>query len=143
MSGIVFAGTPEFARESLHALIESGADLQLILTQPDRPAGRGKKLTASPVKRLAIERCLSLLEPENLRDEEVQRALRDLQPDIIFVAAYGILFPQEVLDLPARGCVNVHASVLPRWRGAAPIQAAPDSVWVSNVSFASCSTILS
>ena len=124
MPGIVFAGTPEFARESLRALIEAGNVPALVLTQPDRPAGRGKKLAPSPVKQLALEHELPLLQPQNLRDAAIKDDLRRFQPDIIIVAAYGILFPQDVLDIPVCGCLNVHASILPRWRGAAPIQSA-------------------
>ena len=124
MPGIVFAGTPEFARESLAALIDSGNVPDLVLTQPDRPAGRGKKLSPGPVKTLALERDLPLWQPASLRDEAAIDRLRELQPDVIIVAAYGLLFPQDVLDIPRSGCINVHASLLPRWRGAAPIQSA-------------------
>ncbi len=121
---IVFAGTPDFALASLEAL--NNADLQpvAVLTQPDRPAGRGKKLTASPVKRFATEQGIEVLQPATLKDDDVVRKLRDLAPDVMIVAAYGLILPQAVLDVPARGCLNVHASLLPRWRGAAPIQAA-------------------
>ena len=124
MSRIVFAGTPEFARASLDALIRSGMQPVAVLTQPDRPAGRGKKLTASPVKLLAIEHNIDVLQPETLKDDETVAMLQALDADVFVVAAYGLLLPQRVLDLPKRGCINVHASLLPRWRGAAPIQAA-------------------
>ena len=121
---LLFAGTPEFARTSLQALIASGVTPVAVLTQPDRPAGRGKRLTASPVKHLAEELGIPVLQPARLGDPAVISELENLEPDIMIVAAYGLLLPQSVLDIPARGCVNVHASVLPRWRGAAPIQAA-------------------
>ncbi|MCG8371452.1 MAG: methionyl-tRNA formyltransferase [Proteobacteria bacterium] len=121
---LVFAGTPDFALASLKALVESGRVPVAVLTRPDRPAGRGRKLTASPVKRYAVERGIPVLQPATLRDEPVVGELRELRPDLIVVAAYGLILPQGVLDVPAHGCLNVHASVLPRWRGAAPIQAA-------------------
>lgn len=121
---ILFAGTPEFALASLTALVESGKVPVAVLTQPDRPAGRGKKLTASPVKQYALEHDIPVLQPTTLRDADVVAELRALQPDIMIVAAYGLLLPPSVLDIPAAGCLNVHASLLPRWRGAAPIQAA-------------------
>ena len=121
---LLFAGTPEFARTSLQALIASGVTPVAVLTQPDRPAGRGKRLTASPVKHLAEELGIPVLQPARLGDPAVISELENLEPDIMIVVAYGLLLPQSVLDIPARGCVNVHASVLPRWRGAAPIQAA-------------------
>jgi methionyl-tRNA formyltransferase len=121
---IVFAGTPDFALASLAALVEAGRSPVAVLTQPDRPAGRGKKLTASPVKRYAKEHGIPVLQPETLRDEQAQAALAALAPDVLIVAAYGLILPQAVLDIPRHGCLNVHASILPRWRGAAPIQAA-------------------
>ena len=124
MSRIVFAGTPDFALASLQALVESGRTPIAVYTQPDRPAGRGRKLTASPVKRYALEQGIPVLQPTTLRDEAVVNELRELQPDLLIVAAYGLILPQDVLDIPTHGCLNVHASVLPRWRGAAPIQAA-------------------
>jgi methionyl-tRNA formyltransferase len=124
VSRLIFAGTPDFALASLEALVESGHKPVAVLTQPDRPAGRGKKLRASPVKVYALEQDIPVLQPETLRDPEVVAALEALQPDLMIVAAYGLILPQQVLDIPTRGCVNVHASVLPRWRGAAPIQAA-------------------
>jgi methionyl-tRNA formyltransferase len=121
---LVFAGTPEFAQISLQALVESGRKPVAVLTQPDRPAGRGKKLTASPVKQYAESQGIPLLQPITLRDEVVVAELQALRPDILIVAAYGLILPQNVLDIPVHGCLNVHASALPRWRGAAPIQAA-------------------
>jgi methionyl-tRNA formyltransferase len=121
---LVFAGTPEFAQISLQALVESGRTPVAVLTQPDRPAGRGKKMTASPVKQYAESQGIPVLQPTSLRDEAVITELRALRPDIFIVAAYGLILPQSVLDIPTHGCLNVHASALPRWRGAAPIQAA-------------------
>jgi methionyl-tRNA formyltransferase len=123
-SRIIFAGTPEFAVASLRALVESGITPIAVLTQPDRPAGRGKRLTASPVKRFAEDHGIPVLQPKTLRDDEVAAKLAALEPDLMIVAAYGLILPQNILDIPLRGCVNVHASLLPRWRGAAPIQAA-------------------
>ena len=121
---LVFAGTPEFARASLEALVESGRKPVAVYTQPDRPAGRGKKLTASPVKQYAIEHGIPVHQPISLRDDAAVEVLRALRPDLFVVAAYGLILPQAVLDIPTHGCINVHASILPRWRGAAPIQAA-------------------
>jgi methionyl-tRNA formyltransferase len=121
---IVFAGTPEFARASLEALTAAGFSVVAAYTQPDRPAGRGRRLTASPVKRFAEDAGIPVLQPESLRDEAVAAELEALRPDLLIVAAYGLLLPQNVLDIPTAGCLNVHASLLPRWRGAAPIQAA-------------------
>ena len=121
---MLFAGTPDFALASLKALVESGRSPVAVLTQPDRPAGRGKKLRASPVKEYALEREIPVLQPVTLRDDEVVETLKALEPDLMVVAAYGLILPQNVLDIPTHGCLNVHASVLPRWRGAAPIQAA-------------------
>jgi methionyl-tRNA formyltransferase len=123
-SRVIFAGTPEFALASLRALVESGRTPVGVLTQPDRPAGRGKKLTASPVKQYAAARGIPVLQPVSLRDEAAVAELRALRPDVLIVAAYGLILPQDVLDIPTHGCLNVHASALPRWRGAAPIQAA-------------------
>jgi len=121
---VIFAGTPDFAVASLTALVESGVTPVAVLTQPDRPAGRGKRLSASPVKQLAEELGIPVLQPKTLRDASVVAELKALQPDLMVVAAYGLILPQDVLDIPRAGCVNVHASLLPRWRGAAPIQAA-------------------
>lgn len=124
MTRIVFAGTPDFAIASLRALVDGGRKPLAVLTQPDRPAGRGRKLTASPVKRYAVEQGIPVEQPATLRDEQAARNLAALEPDLLVVAAYGLILPQEVLDIPTHGCLNVHASILPRWRGAAPIQAA-------------------
>lgn len=121
---VIFAGTPEFARASLTALVDSGVVPVVVLTQPDRPSGRGKRMTASPVKRYAEEQGIPVMQPTTLRDERVAAELQALEPDALVVAAYGLILPQSILDIPARGCINVHASLLPRWRGAAPIQAA-------------------
>lgn len=121
---IVFAGTPEFALASLAALVESGHDVVAVYTQPDRPAGRGRKLTASPVKRYAEAKGIAVLQPESLKSDAAADEFAALQPDVMIVAAYGLILPQRILDVPTHGCLNVHASVLPRWRGAAPIQAA-------------------
>ncbi len=121
---VIFAGTPEFALASLSALVDAGITPVAVLTQPDRPAGRGKHLTASPVKQYALEQGIDVLQPATLKDDAEQAALAALEPDILIVAAYGLILPQAVLDVPHHGCLNVHASLLPRWRGAAPIQAA-------------------
>ncbi len=122
---VLFAGTPDFAAAHLQALIDA-PDISVIgvYSQPDRPAGRGKKLTASPVKKLAVEYQLPVFQPQSLKDPEQQRILSELQADIMVVVAYGLILPQAVLDAPRLGCINVHASILPRWRGAAPIQRA-------------------
>ncbi|RZT76441.1 methionyl-tRNA formyltransferase [Azospira oryzae] len=121
---IVFAGTPEFAARALAALYEAGHDIPLVLTQPDRPAGRGMTLQASPVKQLALARGSEVFQPLTLKDEAAQEKLRLLAPDVMVVAAYGLILPQAVLDIPRHGCLNIHASLLPRWRGAAPIHRA-------------------
>jgi methionyl-tRNA formyltransferase len=119
---IIFAGTPEFAVPTLAALIGAGHEIVMVLTQPDRPAGRGMKLKASPVKELALQHNLPVYQPETLKTPESRAPLEGLDADVMVVAAYGLILPQVVLDLPRRGCYNVHASLLPRWRGAAPIQ---------------------
>ncbi len=124
MTRIVFAGTPAFALAALEALAAAGHAPVAVLTQPDRPAGRGKKLTASPVKTFALERGIPVQQPRTLRDPQAVAAFAALNPDLLVVAAYGLILPQDVLDIPTHGCLNVHASILPRWRGAAPIQAA-------------------
>ncbi len=121
---VAFAGTPEFARAALAALLEAGFAVPLVLTQPDRPAGRGQKLQMSPVKQLALAHGLAVHQPERLKDPASHQALRAASADILVVAAYGLILPQAVLDIPRLGCVNIHASLLPRWRGAAPIQRA-------------------
>jgi methionyl-tRNA formyltransferase len=120
---IVFAGTPEFAVPSLRAAAQRG-EVVAAYTQPDRPAGRGRGLQASPVKLEAVRRGIPVLQPETLRTQLARDALRALQPDLVVVVAYGLLLPQSILDIPKFGCWNVHASLLPRWRGAAPIQRA-------------------
>ena len=120
---IVFAGTPEFAVPSLRAACGK-AEVVAVYTQPDRPAGRGRGLQASPVKQEALARGIPVQQPESLRTPEDREALRALKPDLMVVVAYGLLLPQKILDIPADGCWNVHASLLPRWRGAAPIQRA-------------------
>jgi len=121
---VLFAGTPEFALASLQALTGSGNVPLAVLTQPDRPAGRGKRLTASPVKQFALEHGIEVLQPATLKDPDAVARVAAFAPDILVVAAYGLILPQSVLDIPTKGCLNVHASLLPRWRGAAPIQAA-------------------
>ncbi|GAB4300754.1 MAG: methionyl-tRNA formyltransferase [Thiohalomonadaceae bacterium] len=121
---IVFAGTPEFAAVALQALLASQHQVIAAYTQPDRPAGRGRKLTPSPVKALALEHGVPVYQPLSLKDATAQQELAALQPDVMVVAAYGLLLPKAVLDLPRHGCLNIHASLLPRWRGAAPIQRA-------------------
>ncbi|MGB5708169.1 MAG: methionyl-tRNA formyltransferase [Arenicellales bacterium] len=122
---VVFAGTPVFSRSSLDALASHpGVDIVAVYTQPDRRAGRGRKLTASPIKQRSIELGLEVYQPESFKSPESVDTLKSLQPDLMIVAAYGLILPQEVLDIPRLGCVNVHASLLPRWRGAAPIQRA-------------------
>ena len=121
---VLFAGTPEFARASLAALIDAGHVPVAVLTQPDRPSGRGKKIVPSPVKALAIERGIPVLQPPTLKTADAVADLEALEPDALIVAAYGLILPQSVLDVPTQGCLNVHGSILPRWRGAAPIQAA-------------------
>ena len=120
---IVFAGTPEFAVSSLRATARHH-EVVAVYTQPDRPAGRGRGLAPSPVKLEAVARGIPVYQPESLKDEAAQRQLRDLQPDLMVVVAYGLILPRAVLAIPTHGCWNVHASLLPRWRGAAPIQRA-------------------
>ena len=121
---LVFAGTPDFAVPGLRACIESGAKVVAVCTQPDRPAGRGRKLAPSPVKQAALAAGIPVEQPESLKTPEVQARLRDHAPDLMIVIAYGLLLPRKVLAIPRLGCWNVHASLLPRWRGAAPIQRA-------------------
>ncbi len=121
---IIFAGTPEFAAIALTALLQSGHEVIAVYTQPDRPAGRGRKLSASPVKQLALSKTIPVYQPESLKDTATQTELAELKPDVMVVAAYGLLLPKAVLELPRYGCLNIHASLLPRWRGAAPIQRA-------------------
>lgn len=121
---LIFAGTPEFAVPSLDAVLGSGHELLAVYTQPDRPAGRGRRLAASPVKQRALTAGVEVRQPESLRGDNVRSALAALQPDLMIVIAYGLIVPRKVLAIPAHGCWNVHASLLPRWRGAAPIQRA-------------------
>ncbi len=121
---VVFAGTPAFAAGHLTELLASQHEVIAIYTQPDRPAGRGKLLTASPVKAVAQEHAIPVFQPVSLRSREEEAALQALKPDVMVVVAYGLLLPRNILDVPALGCINVHASLLPRWRGAAPIHRA-------------------
>lgn len=121
---IIFAGTPDFAARHLDALLSSGHHVVGVFTQPDRPAGRGKKLMPSPVKVLAEENGLPVFQPASLRPQENQQLVADLHADVMVVVAYGLILPKAVLDMPRLGCINVHGSLLPRWRGAAPIQRA-------------------
>jgi methionyl-tRNA formyltransferase len=120
---IVFAGTPDFAVPSLRAAAQRN-EVVAVYTQPDRPAGRGRGLTPSPVKREALERGIEVVQPENFKSAAAREALAAYKPDLLVVVAYGLILPQAVLDIPTQGCWNVHASLLPRWRGAAPIQRA-------------------
>ena len=120
---IIFAGTPQFAVSALAALMTEH-DVVAVLTQPDRPAGRGMQLSASPVKQLALQRHLPVMQPATLKTPEAQQAIAELNSKVIVVAAYGLILPKAVLSMPRHGCLNIHASLLPRWRGAAPIQRA-------------------
>jgi len=132
---VVFAGTPEFAKQALVAMLEAGYSVPLVLTQPDRPSGRGMQLRPSPVKQAALDAGLAVAQPTRLSltgdhaDEAkaVRQQLEQIAPDVMVVAAYGLILPQWVLDIPRYGCLNIHASLLPRWRGAAPIQRAIDA----------------
>ncbi|KKO15287.1 methionyl-tRNA formyltransferase [Pseudomonas putida] len=124
---IVFAGTPEFAAEHLKALLDSPYEIVAVYTQPDRPAGRGQKLMPSAVKQLAVAHDIPVFQPPTLRNAEAQAELAALKPDLMVVVAYGLILPQVVLDIPRLGCINSHASLLPRWRGAAPIQRAVEA----------------
>ncbi|WP_373796311.1 methionyl-tRNA formyltransferase [Neisseria dentiae] len=121
---VIFAGTPDFAASALKAIAAAGFEIPLVLTQPDRPKGRGMQLQASPVKQAAEALGLTVAQPPSLRNEEAQELLRKQHADVMVVAAYGLILPQAVLDIPQHGCLNIHASLLPRWRGAAPIQRA-------------------
>lgn len=121
---VVFAGTPDFAVPGLRACLGSGAEVIAAYTQPDRPAGRGRKLGISPVKQAALASGIPVEQPESLKSPDAQRRLRELAPDLLLVIAYGLILPRKVLAIPRLGCWNVHASLLPRWRGAAPIQRA-------------------
>lgn len=132
---VVFAGTPDFAKLALDAILAAGYQVPLVLTQPDRPSGRGMKLRPSPVKQAALDAQIPVAQPLSLRLDgkypqdaaAVKQQLEAIQPDVMVVAAYGLILPQWVLDLPKYGCLNIHASLLPRWRGAAPIQRAIDA----------------
>ncbi|MCU4675876.1 methionyl-tRNA formyltransferase [Catenovulum sp. 2E275] len=126
---IVFAGTPDFAARHLAALISSEHNVIAVYSQPDRPAGRGKKLQASAVKQIALEHNIPVFQPENFKTEQAQTELAELNADIMVVVAYGLLLPKTVLDTPKLGCINVHGSLLPKWRGAAPIQR---SIWAGD-----------
>jgi len=121
---VIFAGTPEFSTAPLQALLDSEHEVIAVYSQPDRPAGRGRKLTASPVKELALEHDIPVYQPESLKNEAAQLELSDLNADVMVVVAYGLLLPKAVLEAPKFGCLNIHASLLPRWRGAAPLQRA-------------------
>ena len=121
---MIFAGTPDFAVPALQSLIDSSHEIVAVYTQPDRPAGRGQHLHASPVKQLALKYQLPIFQPPTLRDETAQQQLSALNADIMIVAAYGLILPKAVLTIPHLGCINIHGSLLPRWRGAAPIQRA-------------------
>lgn len=124
---LLFAGTPDFAERHLDALLNSRHNVVAVLTQPDRPAGRGKKLQPSPVKQRALDADIDVLQPVSLKDPQIQQHLAELEVDAMIVVAYGLILPKAVLDIPRYGCLNVHASVLPRWRGAAPIQRAVEA----------------
>ena len=126
---IIFAGTPDFAARHLDALLTSEHEVVGVFTQPDRPAGRGNKLTPSPVKTLALEHSIPVFQPKSLRPAESQQLVAELNADVMVVVAYGLILPQAVLDMPKLGCINVHGSLLPRWRGAAPIQR---SLWAGD-----------
>ena len=121
---LIFAGTPEFAAQALQAIIDAGHEVALVLTQPDRPAGRGMALQPSPVKKLALENGIEVFQPLSLKDAAAQEKVAAVGAEVMVVAAYGLILPQVVLDMPRFGCLNIHASLLPRWRGAAPIQRA-------------------
>lgn len=126
---VIFAGTPDFAAKHLTALLDSEHEVIAVYTQPDRPAGRGKKLTASPVKVLAEENAIPVYQPQSLKAEDAQKELAALNADLMVVVAYGLLLPTAVLNAPRLGCINVHGSILPKWRGAAPIQR---SIWAGD-----------
>jgi methionyl-tRNA formyltransferase len=121
---LIFAGTPEFAERALRALLDAGHEIALVLTRADQPAGRGQRLQASPVKALALAHGLTVFQPRSLRDADAQQRIAEVAADAMVVAAYGLILPPAVLAMPRLGCINIHASLLPRWRGAAPIQRA-------------------
>ena len=124
---VVFAGTPDFAAASLRALLDAGHDVAAVYTQPDRPSGRGRRAQHGPVARLARDNGIALEQPESLRNADARERLASYEPEVMIVAAYGLILPQAVLEIPEHGCLNVHASLLPRWRGAAPIQRAVEA----------------
>ncbi|MDH5516519.1 MAG: methionyl-tRNA formyltransferase [Gammaproteobacteria bacterium] len=124
MLKIIYAGTPDFSVAALQALIDSEHEVVAVYTQPDRPAGRGRKLTPSPVKQLALENDIAVYQPLNFKAQQDRQQLIDLKADLMVVAAYGLILPEAILAAPRLGCINIHASILPRWRGAAPIQRA-------------------
>ena len=126
---IIFAGTPEFAASHLQALLNTQHDIVAVYTQPDRPAGRGKKLSPSAVKLLALEHNIQVMQPQSLKTATAQQEMAALQADVMVVVAYGIILPKAILDTPKYGCINVHGSILPKWRGAAPIQR---SLWAGD-----------
>ena len=119
---IIYMGTPDFAAVSLKALLDAKYDVMAVFTQPDKPKGRGHKMTFSPVKELAVAHDIPVYQPTTLKNEEVQQQIREMNPDLIVVVAYGKLLPEAVLNMPPLGCVNIHGSLLPKYRGAAPIQ---------------------
>ncbi|MBL8429395.1 MAG: methionyl-tRNA formyltransferase [Dechloromonas sp.] len=121
---LIFAGTPEFAAQALRAIVAAGHEVAMVLTQPDRPAGRGMSLQPSAVKKVALESGIEVFQPLTLRDAEAQAKIAAVGAEVMVVAAYGLILPQVVLDMPRFGCINIHGSLLPRWRGAAPIQRA-------------------
>jgi methionyl-tRNA formyltransferase len=121
---LVFAGTPDFAATALKSLLQTDHQIVGVYSQPDRPSGRGRKLVPSPVKQVALGAGIAVFQPQSLKTPEAQEALRAQNADVMIVAAYGLILPQAVLDIPRHGCLNIHASLLPRWRGAAPIQRA-------------------
>jgi len=123
MLNIIFMGTPDFAKESLQCITEAGHNILAVVTNPDKPKGRGMKLISSPVKEYALEKGICVYQPEKIKEnEELQKQIKDLKPDVICVVAYGKILPKELLDIPKMGCINVHGSLLPKYRGAAPIQ---------------------
>ena len=119
---IIFAGTPNFAAKHLEIVLQSRHEVLGVLTQPDRKSGRGKKINLSPVKKAALDNDIPVYQPESLRKEEIFDNLKIINPDLILVVAYGLLVPKDILDLPKYGCINIHASLLPRWRGASPME---------------------
>ena len=119
---IIFAGTPQFSADHLKILLDSQHKVKCILTQPDRGSGRGKKVKPSPVKEMGLDNGIEILQPSSLKDESIIRSLESVEPDLMLVVAYGLLIPKKVLDIAEKGCINIHASILPRWRGAAPME---------------------